>query len=92
MQLWPGPDTDEVTVADELAFDALALETQMLARRVVRHRLVQERDPSVREEWDEENDELEAENDALRAALEKIADGTVTAADVETFAKGALAA
>src|SRR5690348_602920 len=32
---WPGPVTDQVTVADELAFDALPEETRMLAERVV---------------------------------------------------------
>lgn len=91
---WPGPDTDDVSVKDLLDFDALPWETKMLAQRVVKHQLVEDgwKEGEKIDEDEKDRHELEDENERLRDALEKIADGDVKAEDVETFAKGALAA
>jgi len=45
-QKWPGPVTDQVTVGDELAFEALPEATRMLAERVMRERMHSEFDDS----------------------------------------------
>lgn len=88
---WLGPVTDEVTVGDELAFDALPEETQMLANRVVssRHDSARLRERAEDLKWN--LDEVRDERDRLRKALEKIAEG-VSPEDAKTLATGALAA
>lgn len=94
-QRWAGPADADVTVQDELDFDALPEETRLLVERVVKHRMAEEGEVTADdrvEELQDEKSELDDENDRLRAVLQDIVDGNVHLEDVVVFAKGALAA